>query len=522
MKRSRQPASFRRELTVTVWVGIVLAVLGTTGGSLVMMRLLLERQFRGQALAEAAVAGRESLYPLLGASPSEAHRLMENMLHWPDVTFAALDDAVSGRRLAEAGQPAVAISTVTVRDPAELVSPWISSESADSWHVIVPIAAKESGLPFGESEQRDRERPPAPMGYLHLVFGKKPLHQLTWQVSVVCSVGGVLVAALILLWIARRIRTVTIPLRSLATVMENQDTAGVRADVVGATEVRQIALAFNRLMARVDENTESLERKVTERTRDFQRASEAAQQAERSKSALLAASTHEMKMPLHLIHLHVRRALQELEFVGAGAERTRDSLAAILQAAGELLARIVKILDAARAAGARHDVINEPFAVSAFLEVVRERAEPLARAQRDELVIQSSGSPIVHGDREKLFDIIAELLMNACKFTQDGTVQLVFDVQPSECRIEISDNGCGIPESEQELVWQEFRQGSGGANPTYPGQGLGLSMVRRLVQLLGGVVTLTSALNHGTRITVTIPIEAHAVQTRMLHTETMA
>lgn len=501
MGRAKQPISFRQDLTLTFALGVMAAVIATTIASVVLTHVLLARQFRAQALAEAALAARESLYPLLGA-PSEAHHVLENMLGWPYVTYATLHDASSGRTVAEAGRrPGTSIAAPN-ESLGESATPQVAFETADYCQIVVPLLSAPAAAPFGESPSNTSAQR---LGEVQMIFSKAALHQLTVRVGVSCSCAGALITFLILLWVATRIRALTVPLARLAAVMEHQDTGGGRANITGVTEVRQIALAYNRLMARIDEYTEGLERTVEERTREWRHASEAAQQAERAKSALLQASAHELKMPLHVIELQVRKVLHELEFVGPPAEPARKALASILRAANELLSRIVKMLDAARSAGASHAVVKETFSVRDFAEALRERAEALASSQHDELVVEWSGSAVAYTDRGKLFEVASELCLNACKFTRDGTVRLMLEVTGQSFLIDVMDTGPGIPESERESIWLEFQQGSA-VNPTYPGQGLGLSMVRQFVDALHGTVDLTSTPGQGTRFRVTIPL----------------
>lgn len=462
MGRTKQPINFRQGLTITFGLGVVAAVIATTIASVVLTHILLTRQFRAQALAEAALAARESLYPFLGAPPSEARRVVSNMLGWPYVTFVALDDASTGRRLAEAGRwPGVL--GAAVNDPqGGSAAPRLAVETADYCLVVVPLLSAPAVAPFGESQTSAAAQR---LGELQMIFSKSALHQLTLQVGVFCSCAGALIAFLS-----------GIALRALQG-------------------------------RRIDEYTESLERTVEARTREWRRASEAAQQAERAKSALLQASAHELKMPLHLIELQVAKVLHELEFVGSRAEPARRALATIVRAANELLSRIVKMLDAARSAGASYAIVKESFNVRDFADALRERAEALASSQGDELVVECSGAAVVYADREKLFEVTSELCLNACKFTNNGMVRLRLEVSDRSFLIDVTDTGRGIPESEQDLIWLEFQQGSG-ASPTYPGQGLGLSMVRQLVDALHGTVALTSAPGAGTRVRVTIPIDA--------------
>jgi signal transduction histidine kinase len=502
MHRPKRPASFRQGLTITFALGVSAAVLATTLVSVLLVHILLTRQFRSQALAEAALAARESLYPLLGA-PSEAHHTVEKVLRWPDVTYVALDDASSGRRVAEAGQRPDSRLLASNTSPSEAVSSLLAVETKDFCLVIAPLLSAPTTAPFGELPAGNS---PQRLGELRMVFSKAVLHQLSAQIGLSCSCAGVLIALLILLWVAMRIRALTVPLARLAGVMEHQDNPGGRANINGVSEVQRIAFAYNRLMERVDQYTEGLERTVEQRTRELRLASESAQQAERAKSALLQASAHELKMPLHLIELQVRTVLHELEFVDRSAEPARRALAAISAAANELLSRIVKMLDAARSAGATRVVVKETFGVADFAEALRERTSALARSQNDEFVVRWSGSAVVHTDREKVFEIASELCLNACKFTKDGEVRLSLEVRDEMFCIDVADTGPGIPESERELIWLEFQRGSAASNPTYPGQGLGLCMVRQFVETLGGSIVMSSNIGRGAHFHVTIPL----------------
>ena len=113
-------------------------------------------------------------------------------------------------------------------------------------------------------------------------------------------------------------------------------------------------------------------------------------------------------------------------------------------------------------------------------------------------------------DPKLLEDILNNLISNAVKFTEDGTItlsaeQINVDQKPS-LKIVIADTGIGIPEEKQQLVWQEFRQASEGLNRSFEGTGLGLSITKKYVALLDGEITLSSKENEGTTFTIYLPL----------------
>lgn len=500
-RRGLLRGSLRKQLTITLLGGIALTALSVPAITFFLTKSELQRYFRSQAIAATEAAARQSVYLILGGSQPEATRVIKSILNRPDIEYAALVDAVDGRNMATVGTKPVPLPENFGRAPS-VQSVSLIEETTDYWHIAAPLIPASRVVSFGE---REAIQSMPPVGYLHVVFAKKDLGKLVSLVGLVCGISSVFIAGIVLWWGTTRLRALTVPLDTLAHVVKHATLDGARASTEGPAEVSTIATVFNALMDRVAEYTNELEDKVARRTAALQSASDAAQQAERYKSALLAASTHEMKMPLHLIELSVRASLQELEFMGSEAEPVREAQRTILRASGELLSRILKLLAAARSAGTVHEVNMNAFAVKPFLDDLRERMEPLARAQKNLLICESNGLSDIMTDREKLYEIACELLMNACKFTQDGEVRFEITASAHDVIMTIVDNGCGIPVADHATIWLEFRQLRGSVSPTYPGQGLGLSMVRRLVDVLHGNIHLDSDTGTGTRIVVTIP-----------------
>ena len=115
--------------------------------------------------------------------------------------------------------------------------------------------------------------------------------------------------------------------------------------------------------------------------------------------------------------------------------------------------------------------------------------------------------PEIRSDREKIKQILLNLLMNALKFTPKGWVSVAATYQGLQDRVTItvSDSGIGIAESEQEKIFEDFRRSDDSVAKGYAGVGLGLSICRRLAVLIGGKITVTSRLGQGSAFTLTLP-----------------
>jgi signal transduction histidine kinase len=116
------------------------------------------------------------------------------------------------------------------------------------------------------------------------------------------------------------------------------------------------------------------------------------------------------------------------------------------------------------------------------------------------------GLPELVTDRDKLGQILTNLLSNAAKFTERGRIALSAVAEDGMVEIAVADTGIGIPEEAQEAIFDEFRQVETEGRPKKPGTGLGLAISSRLAQLLGGTIRVASAVDHGSTFTVRLPI----------------
>lgn len=345
----------------------------------------------------------------------------------------------------------------------------------------------------------------AVLGRLNVASDTADVERVLQHLVGTSVIAGLLLFGAGVFLVMRAASRVSTPLLGIVAAMRASASgeSSVRAPLSGPDEIVTIAEVYNGLMDNIDRQSAQLEAQVDQRTAQLRVATTAAQSAERAKSAFLANVSHEMKTPLHVIEANARDVLSELEFIPS-ADRAREHLGIILSQAGELSLRLSQILALARADAGGYEVQREEFALSEFAEDVRQRAESLARRNRNSLEVHVTGDQ-AYTDRDMLLQIVSNLTVNACKFTEAGRIRVTIRRLATILEIEVVDTGRGIPPAQQALVWQEFRQAEMGEGRRFGGFGLGLAIVRRFTEMLGGEVELTSNVGEGTQVRVRVP-----------------
>jgi PAS domain S-box-containing protein len=265
------------------------------------------------------------------------------------------------------------------------------------------------------------------------------------------------------------------------------------------------------------ELNESLERKVLERTRDLDAAKERAEAADRVKSAFLATMSHELRTPLNSILGFTGIVLKGL--AGPLNEEQTKQLGMVQGSARHLLALINDVLDISKIEAGQLEVRCAPFDLHASIAHVTGSVLPFVEKKGLTLrVVEPDALPTMLSDQRRCEQILLNLLNNAIKFTVQGgvtlTVELIDDFDPSgmgqalrAARLRISDTGIGMRQEDLSSLFQPFRQIDSGLQRVHDGTGLGLAICRRLVSLLGGTITVESALGQGSTFSATLPLE---------------
>ncbi|MGZ5968658.1 MAG: ATP-binding protein, partial [Polyangiales bacterium] len=235
------------------------------------------------------------------------------------------------------------------------------------------------------------------------------------------------------------------------------------------------------------------------------RAKEAAESADRLKSAFLATMSHELRTPLNSIIGFTGILLQGL--AGPLNEEQRKQLGMVQGSSRHLLALINDVLDISKIEAGQLTIAREPFDVSASLDQVVRTLTPAADAKGLTLRTEIAGNlGSMAGDKRRFEQVVINLLGNAVKFTERGVVTLRCSMRQGNLVVAVQDTGIGIPREQFSQLFRPFHQVDTGTARKHEGTGLGLSICKRLVELMGGNITVESTLGVGSTFTVTVPL----------------
>jgi signal transduction histidine kinase len=231
----------------------------------------------------------------------------------------------------------------------------------------------------------------------------------------------------------------------------------------------------------------------------------------RIKSDFLATMSHELRTPLNSI-IGFSEVLASTDHL---PDRQRRFAQNIFTSGKMLLGMINDILDLAKIESGKMELHVEDFSIRDVCESLAGSMRPLADKKEIELECRlDDGLPLLHQDPGKIRQVIYNLLSNAVKFTPEGgRVTLSARGEGRNVVISVADTGVGIPEEDRDRIFEKFRQAGmsqardGVLTREHEGTGLGLSIVRELTRMLGGDVTLDSALGKGSTFTVRIPMQ---------------
>ena len=276
------------------------------------------------------------------------------------------------------------------------------------------------------------------------------------------------------------------------------------------------ALEKARLYEQLKQASVELEKKVQEATAELAQQNEllrrqhiALEQASALKSQFLANMSHEFRTPLNAILGYTHMLLNNV--TGQVTEPQRKSLSRIDSNSRHLLALINDILDITRIEAGRMPLNATSFGVGDLFEEVEAELEPIIKRSNLSVTTRVRGTvPSVRSDRQKVKQIVLNLLSNALKFTPSGSVTMTawYDARQRQVVIAVKDTGVGIPEEDQSKVFEDFRQLDSSPARGYGGTGLGLSICRRLAHILGGTIELDSEAGRGSTFTLRLPAKA--------------
>lgn len=343
----------------------------------------------------------------------------------------------------------------------------------------------------------------------------------------------ILLAGILLLTLASWIisRTITMPIANgmlrLNALLAAKKFDGP-ADLSG-DEIQQLSRAFDALIGQLEardaslrsqsrqlteanqeliEHKRSLEKIVEERTREYRKAKESAEEANRAKSRFLATMSHELRTPMSGV-LGIVELLNETDLNGV----QRDYIDIISTSGKQLLDLVADILNYEKLAANKLELENIPFDLHALCS---ETAAPFKLREREKTDLQvqcqvdDSCPRFVIGDPMRIRQILDNFLSNAFKFTEQGLIELAATAEERDGQtfvlFAVRDTGIGISADRQRALFEDFHQADNSTSRKYGGTGLGLSISKRLAELMGGTVAVESAKGRGSIFSAELPL----------------
>ncbi|SEH08942.1 ATP-binding protein [Candidatus Venteria ishoeyi] len=307
-------------------------------------------------------------------------------------------------------------------------------------------------------------------------------------------------------------RRVSMPLARFVATTDKIARSGDYSQRIHARsgdEFYTFAHGFNMMLEAVQQRDQELlehkthlEEMVAVRTADLEQAKEAAESANRAKSAFLASMSHELRTPLNAV-LGYAQILQHDVLLNAGQQQ---SVATIKRSGEYLLTLINDVLDLAKIEAGRLELIPGPCELSRFFTELSDmfRLHAIDKGITFQAKTRGKLPDIIKIDEKRLRQVCLNLLGNAIKFTEQGTVNLETEYQAGKLLIRVIDSGIGIPETRHKEIFNPFHQT---CDDQYKqqGTGLGLAISHSLVKQMQGCIKLDSETGHGSCFSVMIP-----------------
>ena len=277
-------------------------------------------------------------------------------------------------------------------------------------------------------------------------------------------------------------------------------------DLTKEVEIERLYETLKTMNSELEERIRAATADLAEQNARLQWQSQEVERANRLKSEFLASMSHELRTPINALIGYSALLIDGV--LGDINDRQRDALRRGRAAAEHLLALINDILDLAKIEAGKMPLHLEDVELRDVIAEVAQQIEPMVRKKTLEFVVDIGVEcPALHTDRTKVRQVLLNLLSNAVKFTNRGRVSVIARCAETGdgVRIDVVDSGIGIREKDLQGIWEDFRQVDQSRTREFGGTGLGLSITRKLLDRLGGTVSVRSKYGEGSVFSVLLP-----------------
>lgn len=466
---------------------------------------------RGKAYARQLVAASE--YAVFSGNHDALQKLTEASLAEEGMTGVMIID-LFGETLARSGR-----LDATLPAEQELRSESAYLGNALTMRVIEPIYASQAslGMEFNDEAFRSGSTVVTPiLGNVIVDLGRDAVEAKrrellhTGMLTVLAALLGTLVLA------TSMSRGVSGPIRRIAAAVSRigKGQFDERVPLVGGGSLRMLAEGVNQMGAELASMHAQMSARIDEATAELRTRKEEAESANTAKSRFLAAASHDLRQPMHALGLFISELSQcRLE---SPARRLLSKVAASAEAMEDLLD---SLLDISRLDAGVLEPNVRAFPLQPILERIAATQRSAAIENRVQLRIRPTWAWCI-SDPVLFERVLGNLVSNAVRYSPGGRVLVTCRQRGERWRIEVRDNGIGIPLQAQESIFQEFVQLQNPERARDKGLGLGLAIVRRLTDMLGHPLELRSAPGLGSAFAVTLPagrvedMDTHAEEVR--------
>lgn len=276
-------------------------------------------------------------------------------------------------------------------------------------------------------------------------------------------------------------------------------------------EIAILADEFNQMVKQLKEYTSGLEKMVAQRTQELNVMKEKAESASQTKSTFLANMSHELRTPLNAVI-----GLSEMLYEDAKEKNDAEYIEPLqrINRAGKLLLDLINaILDLSKIEAGKIELVLEEFDLQQLMGDIKMLSEPLAAKKSNKLIVNVDPNlGKMFADSVKVKQILINLISNACKFTEKGQVTVAAKKDEGFVQFDVSDTGIGMTPEQMSQLFQAFTQADATTTRKYGGTGLGLTICKKLAELMGGTVMVVSEPNKGTTFSVRLPLVVKKIE----------